>query len=85
MPVDTETIIERYNMLNKRVELAAAQLQRAKGALESMHTTLRQEFGVESLEAAEELLTTLQDKEDKLAARLQTMLSKFEEVYGDKL
>ncbi len=71
--------------LKEQIETLKQKRDKAKGAEELLMTTLKKEHGCKTLEEAKELLASLESQEGKLSKRLERVLAKFEEKWGNSL
>lgn len=77
--------IPEYQRLKKRADELKAESDRAAGSLATVLARLKNEFGCESLEAAELKLAELRAAELRAAVAYNSALADFKEKYGDYL
>lgn len=77
--------LEEYSALKRQLERLRREADREAGAHQQRLEQLQKEFGCSTLEEAEELITTLESKRDKLQAKRDKAYATFLEEYGDKL
>jgi len=77
--------LDRFNKLRREIEDLERQKARAEGALEGLIDDLENEFGVSSLESAEEQLEAMESDLEHKEAKLESYLNEFEKDFGDKL
>lgn len=77
--------IEQYKQIKRRAEEAKAAAGKAEGALDQLLGDLHDEFQCNTREAAEALLTQLEDEEQQAQQLFDRALAKFEEDYGPLL
>lgn len=76
-----ENSIERLKNLRKEIDDAKAEEANVKGHIESLLSTLKEEFDVDDIEQAEKLQKELEEKKKKLEEELEEGISKLEEEY----
>lgn len=73
-----------YKRLRTLADQAKAEHDRAQGALEQAVAALRDEFGVDTLEGAEELLVGLQAEAAKADKAFSRAMAKFAKEWDDE-
>jgi len=68
-----------------KVERLRQERDRAQGRLDATMKLLQQEFKVDSIEAAQELLEKLQQKEAQAKTQFEKALAHFTETWGEEL
>ena len=76
---------ESYVQLKKRVESAQRRVDEAAGAIATLETRLKEEFGCESVEAAERLQTRLKKEKAAALKAYEEERKKFEEKWNDRI
>lgn len=77
--------VPEYQRLKKRADELKAESDRAAGSLATVLTRLKNEFGCETIEAAEAKLVELRAAEERAATAYNTALAAFKEKFGDYL
>lgn len=77
--------IKDLEQLKRKAEQLRQQHDRAQGRLEETEKRLKEEFEVDSLEAAEKLLKKLEKEEAAAKEKFDNALEEFNEEWGDKL
>ena len=77
--------IKDLEQLKEKVEQLKEKRNRAEGRLEEAQERLKEEFGVNSLRAAEKLLKQLAGEEETAREEFETALEEFNDEWGDKL
>lgn len=67
--------------MKQKVEEAKTQSAQLQGALDQLNENLKIEFGVDTLEAAEKLLTRLEREEKDLDVQLEDVVDGLEKDY----
>lgn len=74
-----------YDRLKDTVDRRQKQAERAKGALQQAMKRLKDEFGVDSIQAGQALLATLTEDEKKAAKIFEKKYAEFREKWEDTL
>ena len=77
--------IEDLEKLKEKAEEIRQQRDRAQGRLEETEKRLREEFQVNSIDEAEELLEKLEKEEKQAETEFEKALEEFNEKWGDQL
>ena len=77
--------LKKVSQLKERLESMRAEVERAKGSLDSTLRRLSEKFGCSSLGEGEKVLADLKVKRDRLAKKLKRSTEKFERKWGDVL
>lgn len=77
--------IDKYNALKKRADKAKEDAVRAEGALEQQMKKLADEFGCESVQQAETMLSDLKKQEQESVEVYNQRMADFEEKWGKLL
>jgi len=77
--------LEEYKRLKKKVEDLQRESNRAEGKLKGLMDRLEEEQGCTSLKEADEKVTKIQDRLQKLEDKFDKALETFKEKWGDKL
>ena len=73
---------EEFQKLKKKAEQVKSEINRAEGQLTSHLENLRREYGVDSLEEAEEKLTDLESGLKEAEKEFEAAKTAFQEKYG---
>lgn len=74
--------LEQYARLKKRAEKSRSDYDRAEGILSEHKKKLKEEFGVDTIEEAEELLTKLTNLREENERKYNEKLKEYEEKWG---
>jgi hypothetical protein len=77
--------VREYERLKKKADKLKAEAERAAGALEQTMARLKDEFGCDSLEAAEKLLEKKEAEKEKAEQKYEEELEAFKSKWGEKL
>ena len=77
--------LERYLQLKSQVESAKQQADKAEGALESELKQMKKDFGCDTIEDAKRQLRQYKVKRDKIKAKFDREMERFEKKWKDKL
>jgi hypothetical protein len=77
--------VAEYERLKKKADKLKAEAERAAGALEQTTARLKDEFGCDSLEAAEKLLKKKELEKAIAEEKYEDELEKFKSKWGEKL
>lgn len=69
--------VEEYQKLERRVSITKSQIAEMKGAMKELQKQLKKEFGVSTLEEAEQLLAELEDDCVKAEKEYDRALARF--------
>lgn len=78
-------MLDDYPALKRKVDRLKDQSQQAKGAIAQALARLKQEYGVESVEEAKELIAKLRRKELLLAKKYTKAKTRFEKKWAKQL
>ena len=73
--------LQEYYDLKEELEEAKRKKERAAGALEEAKARMKENFQVDSLEEAEELLEELSDEEHTLQDKFETALDEYKKKW----
>lgn len=79
------TPVQQYEDLTERIDRLQKVVNKSRGAYEVLMSQLKERFGVESLEEAQELYDRLKSKLESQVARFQNQLKEFEKEWGHVL
>ena len=79
------TSIKDLERLKKRVEDLKGKVEHAKGARDEALRVLKEEFNVNSLEEATDLLSDLSAEEEQCRLAFEEAMTEYEEKWGGKL
>ena len=74
-----------YRALKKKAEDAKTERDKAQGQLDAAMATLRDEFGCDTIEEAQEKMKKLEAEATKTEAAYETAKSKFETDWNERL
>ena len=72
---------ELFREVKEKVEKAKQEYERAKGAIKQLMTELKEEYGCETEEEAEELFAKLKKELKELEAELEKMIQEYQEKW----
>jgi len=75
----------QFEKLKNKVDNLKTQRDKAKGSLATVMGRLKDEFGCESIQDAEELLTELKESVKQHEEELEKLYEKFEDEFGERL
>lgn len=78
-------LLDDWLQFKRKVSSLAERAQQAKGALKQSLATIKKEFGVDTLEEAEELLGEMRKKELRLTRRYLKLRRRFEKKWAKSL
>ena len=78
-------LVDRIQELSKRIEQLKQDQAEARGVQKNVLKSLKDEFGISSIEEARSLLKKREAKLKKMETELQEGLTSFEKKYGDLL
>jgi len=78
-------LIDRLHSLSKRIETLKQEQAEARGAQKAVLKTLKEDFGISSVEEARALLKKKTVKLQKMETELEERLAAFEKKYGELL
>lgn len=77
--------LEEYNRIKKAADDRRKEVDQAEGAYNQLLKDLKEEFGCDSIEAAEAKLVELEVQEKAAEEAYQTELTTYKEKWGDLL
>lgn len=77
--------VELYQKLKKKADEAKTDADRAEGSLENQLKKLKEEFGCETVEAAQKMAVELKGQLEEEEASFEEELRRFQEKWGDAL
>ena len=77
--------LDKFQRLKKKSEDAKTAYDKAVGTLEEKMKTLKENFGVETLDAAKKLLEEMQDEYKEPEQQYDNKLAAFEEKWGETI
>lgn len=76
---------EQYQVLRSKAEKLRRQAEKAEGSLETLKKRLKDEFGLDTLEAASAKIKELSESVVKAEQTYTEKLAAFEEEWGERL
>lgn len=76
---------KEFLKMKAQVERLQKESDRARGALDQLYKTLKEEFDVDDLRAAKKLLRELEEQSEKASVRFVRAAERFQERWGDEL
>lgn len=77
--------LAEYERLKKKASEVKTEIDRAEGRLQTLMSSLQEEFGCSTIEAAEEKLEELKEQQKKAETSYNNSLERFKQKYGDLL
>lgn len=77
--------VQRFTELKRKVEQLQRDADRAQGAMNQIKERLKEEYDLDSLKEAADLLLELETEVEELAVAFAEDLKTFEEEYGELL
>lgn len=75
--------VEDYQRLKRAADTARREAEKSQGALEQTLQQLKEDWGVSTLEEAEELLASKQRTLEEVEAEFETAFDEWKEKWGD--
>jgi len=72
--------VDRFNEIKEKIEAGKERKAKAEGVLERIREQWKTDFGVDSIEAAEETLEEMNGEIEKAEARLESIAEQLEGV-----
>lgn len=76
-----ETIEEKLLRMKQQIDEAKSKIDQTKGALDQLHQRLKTEFGVDSAEEAQELISKIEIETQTLNKEINELVTQLEEDY----
>lgn len=83
--LDSKGLESKYKKLKRQADTLSRQVSRLQGQLDNVLEDLATEFGVHTIEEAEQLLSALIKKEESQRATLEKRMVQFEKEWGSVL
>lgn len=77
----SQNIEQKLMDMKKKVEKAKTEVAQAQGAIEQLNKRMKEEFGVDNIDDAEDLLTKIQKEGEDLAEEIREKMAALESNY----